>query len=133
LESGWQVCGIVYTDHGSDFTSRHLEQVAADLKIQPVISPPGVPRGRGKVERLFRTIEQRLLAELPGYAPPGHAQIAPVLTLASFDARLRRWLLDHYHRDPHREIERILTINALRTISSEVVVAARETLVIGED
>ena len=29
---GWQVCGIpgiLYSDHGSDFTSRHLEQVAA--------------------------------------------------------------------------------------------------------
>src|SRR5512142_2532843 len=32
---GWQICGIpevLYSDHGSDFTSRHLEQVAADLK-----------------------------------------------------------------------------------------------------
>jgi hypothetical protein len=30
---GWQVCGIpgiLYSDHGSDFTSRHLEQVAAE-------------------------------------------------------------------------------------------------------
>jgi hypothetical protein len=35
-EPGWHVCGIpdtFYTDHGSDFTSQHLEQVAADLKI----------------------------------------------------------------------------------------------------
>jgi transposase InsO family protein len=34
---GWQICGIpeiLYSDHGSDFTSRHLEQVAADLKIR---------------------------------------------------------------------------------------------------
>ena len=33
----WIVCGIpdvLYTDHGSDFTSRHLEQVSADLKIR---------------------------------------------------------------------------------------------------
>jgi transposase InsO family protein len=31
------VCGIpqvLYTDHGSDFTSRHIEQVCVDLKIQ---------------------------------------------------------------------------------------------------
>lgn len=35
-DPGWHVCGIpeeFYTDHGSDFTSRHLEQVAADLHI----------------------------------------------------------------------------------------------------
>ncbi len=57
-EPGWHVCGIpdaFYTvDHGSDFTSRHLEQVAIDLKIRLVFSRQGKPRGRGKVERIFR-------------------------------------------------------------------------------
>jgi putative transposase len=45
----WKVCGIpevLYTDNGSDFTCRHLEQVSADLKIRLVFSTPGVPRGR---------------------------------------------------------------------------------------
>jgi len=105
-EPRWQVCGIpeiFYTDHGSDFTSRHLEQVAADLKIQLVFSTPGVPRGRGKIERLFRTIEQRLLAALPGYAPPGSDRVAPVLTLSAFEMHLRAWLLDQYHQETHRE------------------------------
>ena len=40
-EPTWQVCGIpgiLYTDHGSDFTSQHLEQVCADLKIQAIFS-----------------------------------------------------------------------------------------------
>ncbi len=35
-DPGWHVCGIpstFYTDHGSDFTSQHLEQVAADVKM----------------------------------------------------------------------------------------------------
>ena len=48
----WQICGIpekFYTDHGSDFTSNHLEQVAIDLKINLVFSAVGVPRGRGKI------------------------------------------------------------------------------------
>jgi len=47
----WIVCGIpdvLYTDNGSDFTSQHLEQVGADLKIRLVFSIPGKPRGRGK-------------------------------------------------------------------------------------
>lgn len=32
----WSVCGIpqsFYTDHGGDFTSRHMQQVSADLKM----------------------------------------------------------------------------------------------------
>src|SRR5436190_12666512 len=43
----WVVCGIpdvLYTDHGSDFTSHHLEQVSADLKTRLVFSLPGKPR-----------------------------------------------------------------------------------------
>jgi len=37
----------------STFTSRHIEQVAADLKIRLVFSLLGQPRGRGKIERLL--------------------------------------------------------------------------------
>ena len=51
-QPGWHVCGIpqvLYSDHGSDFTSLHLEQVAADLKIRLIFSTVGKPRGRGKI------------------------------------------------------------------------------------
>jgi len=43
-DARWKVCGIpeaLYTDNGSDFTSRHLEQVSADLKMRLVFSHPG--------------------------------------------------------------------------------------------
>ena len=46
----WHVCGIpqtFYTDHGSDFTSRHLEQVAVDLEMVLVFSEPGSPAAGG--------------------------------------------------------------------------------------
>src|SRR3989475_741974 len=57
--AAWPVCGIpdvLHVDHGSDFTSTHLEQVAADLHCQLVYSTVGRPQGRGKVERLFGTL-----------------------------------------------------------------------------
>ena len=47
-DARWVVCGIpdvLYTDNGSDFTSNHLEQVGADLKIRLVFSIPGKPQG----------------------------------------------------------------------------------------
>ncbi len=47
----WHICGVpevLYTDNGADFTSKHLEQVAADLKIRLIFSTPGKPQGRGK-------------------------------------------------------------------------------------
>ena len=70
----WKIIGIpatFYSDHGSDFTSAHLAQVSADLHMALVFSEPGMPRGRGKIERFFRTVNQMLLCALPGYTPAG--------------------------------------------------------------
>ena len=105
-EPGWHICGIpdvFYTDHGSDFTSRHLEQVAADIEMQLVFSTPGVPRGRGKIERFFGTVNQLFLCTLPGYAPAGAPVPAPVLSLSELELRLRSFLIEDYHRRVHSE------------------------------
>jgi putative transposase len=111
----WTVCGIpevLYTDHGSDFTSRHLEQVGANLKIRLVFSIPGKPRGRGRIERFLLTLKEMFLSELAGYAPAGNAvRRKPKLTLADFDARLRTFLLDIYQ---NRECEETKTPPAKR-------------------
>jgi putative transposase len=101
-DARWIVCGIpevLYTDNGSDFTSDHLEQVGADLKIRLIFSLPGKPRGRGRIERFFSTVNEMFLCELDGYAPAGSAvRGKPTLTLAEFDAQLRSFFLDVYHR-----------------------------------
>ena len=103
----WIVCGIpdiLYTYNGSDFTSQHLEQVGADLKIRLVFSIPGKPRGRGRIERFFSTINEMFLCELDGYAPAGAAvRGKPTLTLAEFETRFRAFLLDVYHRRKNAE------------------------------
>ena len=107
-EPGWHVCGIpgvFYTDHGSDFTSRHIEQVAADLGIRLVFSLPGQPRGRGKVERYMDTINQMCLAALPGYAPRGTKDRAgqATLSLAELDAALGAFIVTVYNDRVHSE------------------------------
>lgn len=92
----WKICGIpeqFYTDHGSDFTSKHLEQVAADLKMQLIFSTVAQPRGRGKIERFFRSVNQLFLSDLPGYLL---SQDAALLTLPDLDQRFRNWLLANY-------------------------------------
>ncbi|GCF11401.1 Mu transposase C-terminal domain-containing protein [Dictyobacter arantiisoli] len=116
-DARWPVHGIpakFYTDHGSDFTSAHLEQSAAELHMQVQFSERGNPRGRGKIERFFQTVEQLLLERLPGYAPkergakPDELDEARAkaarLSLAEFDYGFRTWLLEQYHQRPHREL-----------------------------
>jgi putative transposase len=106
-DAHWHMCGIpstFYTDHGSDFTSQHFEQVAADLKIELIFSQFGVPRGRGKIERFFSTVNQLLLSHLPGYSPLESKETSASLTLSAFEARFRAWLLEDYHYRPQKEI-----------------------------
>ena len=59
-DARWHVCGIpdvLYTDNGSDFTSHHLEQVAAGHQNAAcLLDACGKPRGRGRIERFFGVI-----------------------------------------------------------------------------
>jgi transposase InsO family protein len=47
-------CGIF------SLTLQHREQTTAELKIRLIFSTPGVPRGRGRIERFFSTLTQLL-------------------------------------------------------------------------
>lgn len=101
----FHICGIpsvFYTDHGSDFISRHMEQVAADLGIELIFSEKGVPRGRGKIERFFRSVNELLLQDLPGYCPKGY-QAEAKLSLPVFEQKFRTWLLSDYQHRVHSE------------------------------
>ena len=100
----WIACGIpqtLYTDHGSDFTSKHIETVCADLKIQLVFSTVGKPRGRGKVERFFLSVNQLLLMNLSGYAPPKTKLPKATLTLSAFSELLETFIVEQYHHRIH--------------------------------
>jgi putative transposase len=102
-QAGWHVCGIpqaLYVDHGSDFTSQHLEQVSADLKIRLIFSAVGQPRGRGKIERFFQSLSQVLISRLPGHAR-SQAGRAAVLTLPELACELERYLIHEYLVTPH--------------------------------
>ena len=99
----WPVCGIpkiLYTDHGSDFTSKHIEQVCADLKMELIFSLVGKPRGRGKVERFFETINQLLLIDLPGYTK-GKRDKRPLLTIDNLEMLIKKFLINKYNHTTH--------------------------------
>lgn len=103
----WPMCGIpdvLYVDHGSDFTSDHLTQVAADLKFQLVYSAVARPQGRGKIERFFGTITTELLPELSGHLVHGRPTSPPALTLSDLDETIGAFITDTYHPRRHSEI-----------------------------
>lgn len=104
----WPMCGIpkqLHLDQGGDFTSRHLEQVAADLGITLIFATPYLARAKGKIERFWRTLNEQLWCELPGYVGPSvqdrPANIAPALTLSEVEHYLVAYFLAVYHARPH--------------------------------
>jgi putative transposase len=102
----WSICGIpekLYSDRGSDFVSNHIDQVAIDLKFEPIQTEPEEPGGKGKCERFFLTVNEMLLSTLPGYAPEGHANVQAVLTLEQLEQRFKAWLLSEYLVREHSE------------------------------
>ena len=103
----WVVSGlpdILYSDHGSDFTSTRIEHVCLDVHVRLIHSRIGVPQGRGKIERFYRTITTELLPHLPGFIPHGTGGspiTEPALTLHQLDDVLERFIVDEYNERIH--------------------------------
>ena len=97
-EANWYICGIpsiLHTDHGSDFTSKHIEQVCCDLKIDLIFSKIGQPRGRGKIERFFLTLNQMCLSSLEGYVKKDNKA---ALTLTELDDIIKNFIIEYNSR-----------------------------------
>ncbi|MDN5746147.1 MAG: Mu transposase C-terminal domain-containing protein, partial [Nocardioidaceae bacterium] len=105
-DPAWSMCGIpdvLYVDHGSDFTSHHLEYTAIALKIRIIHSTVARPQGRGKIERFFHTINTEVLATLPGHLTPGHPHAVPTLELTGLDRALGEFV-GQYNERTHAAI-----------------------------
>jgi putative transposase len=81
----------LYTDNGAAFRSRHLHMVAAKIGIALPHTPPYTPRGRGKIERFFRSVRDGFLT--------GRDKC----TLAKLNSEFTDWLT-HYHNTQHTSL-----------------------------
>lgn len=108
IDPAWAMGGlpdILHVDHGSDFTSNHLERTAIDLHIRLIYSTIARPQGRGKIERFFGTINTELLASLPGHLGPGSRKPQPSLDLHGLDQAIGAFIT-LYNERSHQELGR---------------------------
>lgn len=106
LRHEWTAYGkptYFYTDGGKDFRSIHLtEQIAVELGI--VCSLRRRPSDGGIVERFFRTLNDRVLRELPGYTGsnvqerPKNVDRNACLSLKDLEQILVRYVVDEYNQ-----------------------------------
>ena len=87
----------LYVDNGGPFVNQHLKIVCANLGIRLVHSKPGKPWSRGKVERMFRTVQEDFEA---GLRLPGQA----VGSLDELNGKFAQWLQEIYHPRRHEGI-----------------------------
>lgn len=80
----------LYTDQGGPFINDHVKVVCANLGIRLLHAKPYHAWSKGKVERMFRTLQQDFEAAL---RLPGQA----VGTLEELNARFSSWLQEVYH------------------------------------
>jgi putative transposase len=79
----------LYVDNGSAYRSHLLEHICAQLSIALVHARPYEPQGKGKIERLFRTVRMQFLPTLA--TDPG---------LDALNALWHRWV-NTYHQRRH--------------------------------
>jgi hypothetical protein len=89
------VVPALYVDNGSAFASKQLERACAVLGIRLIHSRPAQPAGRGKIERVFRTVREQFLVELDAR---GGAE-----DLAELNRLFQAWVEGVYHRRTHSE------------------------------
>ncbi|MGH3263576.1 MAG: DDE-type integrase/transposase/recombinase [Trebonia sp.] len=89
---------IVYLDNGSAMVSSQLLRALAVLGIKMTHSKPGQPAGRGKIERVFRTVRDQFLVEL---GDPG--ALAKITGLARLNELFTGWVETVYHQRVHSE------------------------------
>ena len=78
----------LYVDNGSAFRSHHLEHTCASLGIVLIHSKPYQPEGRGKQERVFRTVREQFLS------------VQKATTLSGLNESLGQWI-DSYNDRIH--------------------------------
>ncbi|MGW0754014.1 integrase [Streptomyces sp. NPDC002587] len=94
-------------DHGKVYLSNHIQSVCAKLDISLQPARPKTPTDK-PVERWFKTLNQGLLAALPGYKGSDvHSRGERVEQEAFFfldelEAIIREWITRIYHRRHHR-------------------------------
>ena len=81
--------GRLYTDNGSSFVSNQTKRILDILGITLSHSRPGIPKGRGKVERFFRTVRDQFTRPL---------EVDDVQNIDDLNARFHTWLECEYHR-----------------------------------
>lgn len=136
--SPWNMYGtpeLIVTDCGSAFKSLEFKSATQDLGIRTELAAAGEPCMRGTIERLFRTMGDKLMARLTGrtfgsLAARGDHDPGASAALSADDLcyALVRWVVDVYHNSPHEGLDGETPFNAWLRLTEKFGVAPPPSL-----
>lgn len=119
----WGVPDEIWTDNGSDFTSKHFVLALRQLGVHHHLTPPFSPERKPFVERAIGTIQSKFMPQFEGYAGNSVAMRSRIEERRAFSQRLGEdekellgatidavelqralsaWIANRYERQPHR-------------------------------
>jgi putative transposase len=112
IKAPWPARGIpeaIVCDNGMDLHANALMNFCQELGIQIQFCPAKTPQYKGSVERVFRTLEDGLIHQLPGTVFANidergdyPSETKASLTLSNLQHLLIKWIVDIYHLTHHR-------------------------------
>jgi len=123
----WEIYGVgkmTCTDGGPSFISEIVRFAIADLSSCHYLAPKGLPHFRARIERIFKTIDQKALATFTGRSFSNNsergnynAQKRATLTTGELADVLVRFIVDEYHNDRHSGIGEETPLNCWNRLS----------------
>ena len=99
----------LYVDNGANYRSQQLALVCARLDIALIHARPYHPAGKGKIERLFRSVRAGFVNRLESPLP-----------LEELNRGLWSWIEGTYHLRPHRGLESMTPLDKWAQCAAEV-------------
>ena len=127
VDTQWPMHGLpkaLHLDNAAEFRSRALRTGCAQYGIELIYRPVGRPHFGGHVERLNRTLMERLrgLPGATGNSAKGRkerkAEERAALTLAEYERWMVLEIAQRYHHSPHRGLQDATPAEVWQSLSS---------------
>ncbi len=111
----WDAYGLpelIVVDNAKQYYSASFDEACLQLGIITQYAPVKTPYYKPSIERMFGTLNTKLLHQLPGttfsnvsekwdYDPKKHA----LISMSNLERVIHNWIIDVYHRSHHRGID----------------------------
>jgi putative transposase len=111
----WEAYGlpeVIVVDNAKQYYSASFDEACLQLGIITQYAPVKTPYYKPSIERMFGTLNTKLLHQLPGttfsnvsekwdYDPKKHA----LISMSNLERVIHNWTIDVYHRSHHRGID----------------------------